>query len=166
MYFNFNQNTNFFVSSLDYWILFISMFRQQMASEPVSSSQFPSKQIDGGFWSFRSKIFPRIFSRQKSTSRHLLPCALVRKAHRLWAETGENSVKWRGGRFLFLCALSQLPSPAAEIWHQSYAMQTHEKNHVSVWQKLTDLEFRWHGIEWWIIYILMYLLLAKKVSLF
>ena len=84
------------------------MFRQQMASEPVSSSQFPSKQIDGGFWSFRSKIFPRIFSRQKSTSRHLLPCALVRKAHRLWAETGENSVKWRGGRFLFLCALSFL----------------------------------------------------------
>ena len=84
------------------------MFRQQMASVQLSSCQFPSQQIDGGFWSFRSKIFPRIFSRQKSTSRHLLPCALVRKAHRLWAETGENSVKWRGGRFLFLCALSFL----------------------------------------------------------
>ena len=129
------------------------MFRQQMASEQVSSSQFPSKQIDGGFWSFRSKIFPRIFSRQKSTSRHLLPCALVRKAHRLWAETGENSVKWRGGKVSFLCALSFLAlllNLTSKLRHANS-----RKNHVSIRQKLTDLEFRWSGIEWWIIYVLI-----------
>ena len=134
------------------------MFRQQMASEQVSSCQFPSQQIDGGFWSFGSKIFPRIFSRQKSTSRHLLPCALVRKAHRLWAETGENSVKWRGGRFLFLCALSFL------ALLQSYAMHTHEKimcQSDKNWQISTQMACK-YGIEWWIIYMYSYLILMAK----
>ena len=140
------------------------MFRQQMASEQVSSSQFPSKQIDGGFWSFRSKIFPRIFSRQKSTSRHLLPCALVRKAHRLWAETGENSVKWRGGKvFISLCL--ELPSPAAESDIKVTPCKLTKKSCVSQ----TEIDRSRIQMVWnWMmnhLCIFLFLRMAKKVSL-
>ena len=145
IYFNFSQNTNFFVSSLDFEFCLSQCFANRWRqSKSVLLSSRQNKQMANFEVSDprSSRVFFPAKSPHPGTYYPAHQCARHIGFGPRQARIPSNEEE---GRFLFLCALSFLAlllNLTSKLRHANS-----RKNHVSVRQKLTDLEFRWYGIE-------------------